>query len=82
MKKLASVRTKVTNRSVGGEPGGLVAESRLGADVLADLSRRGHTVVDAGPWSLGRLCAVGRGEGRLLRAAADRRSGVGAASAH
>ena len=63
----------------GWEPGGLVAESRLGAATLAALRRRGHRVVDAGPWALGRLCAVGRGE--LLRAAADPRSGYGGAAA-
>jgi gamma-glutamyltranspeptidase / glutathione hydrolase len=65
----------------GWEPLGLVVESRLGADTLADLRRRGHDVVDAGPWALGRMCAVGRGGGDLLRAAADTRSGVGAAAA-
>jgi gamma-glutamyltranspeptidase / glutathione hydrolase len=64
----------------GWDPGGLVVESRLGADTLADLRRRGHLVVDAGEWSLGRLCAVGRG-GPMLRAAADTRSGVGSAAA-
>ncbi len=64
----------------GWEPAGLVVESRLGAATLAELVRRGHVVTDAGPWALGRLCAVGRGE--LLRAAADRRSGVGAAAAY
>jgi len=65
----------------GWEPGGLVAESRLGAATLDELRRRGHLVTDAGPWSLGRMCAVGRGEGGLLRAAVDPRSGVGAAAA-
>jgi gamma-glutamyltranspeptidase/glutathione hydrolase len=65
----------------GWEPAGLVAESRLGAAALAELERRGHAVVDAGPWSLGRLCAVGRGDGPFVRAAADTRSGVGAAAA-
>ncbi len=65
----------------GWEPLGLVAESRLGAAALDELRRRGHRVVDAGPWTLGRLCAVGRGGGDLLRAAADTRSGVGAAAA-
>lgn len=64
----------------GFEPGGLVAESRLGAATLAELRRRGHSVTDAGPWSLGRMCVVGRGDG-VLRAAADRRSGIGAAAA-
>ncbi|NMI01046.1 gamma-glutamyltransferase family protein [Pseudonocardia sp. K10HN5] len=67
----------------GWQPGGLVVESRLGADTLAALAARGHVVTDAGPWALGRLCAVGRGPGDgLLRAAADTRSGVGAAAAH
>ena len=65
----------------GWEPGGVVAESRLGAGMLDELRRRGHTVTDAGPWTLGRMCAVGRGGGRLLRAGADTRSGVGAAAA-
>ncbi|GEL16438.1 gamma-glutamyltransferase family protein [Pseudonocardia asaccharolytica] len=65
----------------GWQPGGLVVESRLGAATLAELRRRGHHVTDAGPWALGRLCAVGRGGNGLLRAAADTRSGVGAPSA-
>ena len=64
----------------GWEPGGLVVESRLGEATLDELRRRGHAVVDAGPWALGRLCAVGRGGGPMLRAAADTRSGVGAAA--
>jgi gamma-glutamyltranspeptidase/glutathione hydrolase len=63
------------------EPGGLVVESRLGEDTLASLRARGHVVTDAGPWELGRLCAVGRGDG-LLRSAADPRSGVGSAAAY
>ena len=63
----------------GWEPGGLVAESRLGAATLEALRRRGHRVVDAGPWALGRRCAVGRGE--CLRAAVDPRSGYGGAAA-
>jgi gamma-glutamyltranspeptidase/glutathione hydrolase len=41
-------------------PGGIVVEDRLGADVIADLRRRGHRVVEAGPWALGRMCAVSR----------------------
>jgi gamma-glutamyltranspeptidase/glutathione hydrolase len=64
----------------GWEPGGLVVESRIRSDPIADLAGRGHRVTDAGPWALGRLCAVGRG-GPLLPAAADRRSGYGAAAA-
>jgi gamma-glutamyltranspeptidase / glutathione hydrolase len=42
------------------EPRSLVAEERLGEPVLAGLERRGHVVARAGPWSLGRLCAVTR----------------------
>jgi gamma-glutamyltranspeptidase / glutathione hydrolase len=64
----------------GWEPGGLVAESRLGRATFDALRRRGHHVVDAGPWALGRRCAVGRGE--FLRAAADPRSGYGGAAAY
>ncbi|SFN17506.1 gamma-glutamyltranspeptidase / glutathione hydrolase [Pseudonocardia ammonioxydans] len=72
----------------GWEPHGLVVESRLGADTLAGLRRRGHDVVDAGNWALGRMCAVGRGSAvpggggpGALHAAVDPRSGVGAAIA-
>ncbi len=64
----------------GWEPGGLVVESRLGRSTLEALRRRGHLVTDAGPWALGRRCAVGRGD--FLRAAADPRSGYGGAAAH
>ena len=52
---------------------GLVAESRLGADVLAALVDRGHAVQDAGPWSLGRISAAGvRADGFLVAAANPR----------
>jgi gamma-glutamyltranspeptidase/glutathione hydrolase len=42
------------------QPGQLVAESRLGASALDELRARGHEVVDAGEWALGRLSAVSR----------------------
>ncbi|ANS78797.1 Gamma-glutamyltranspeptidase [Serinicoccus hydrothermalis] len=42
------------------EPRVLVAESRLGDEVLDGLRARGHEVLDQGPWSLGRMCAVAR----------------------
>ena len=42
------------------EPAGLVVESRVPEDVRADLAARGHQVTVAGPWTLGRLCAVAR----------------------
>ncbi|WP_256841384.1 gamma-glutamyltransferase family protein [Ornithinimicrobium cryptoxanthini] len=56
------------------EPGGLVAEDRLDAGVLAQLRDRGHDVIEQGPWTLGRMCAVGRDpQGGLLSAAANPR---------
>jgi gamma-glutamyltranspeptidase/glutathione hydrolase len=55
-------------------PRGLHAESRLGADVLDDLRRRGHRVTVEAPWSLGRTSAAGPLEGGLVRAAASPRS--------
>jgi gamma-glutamyltranspeptidase/glutathione hydrolase len=56
------------------QPGELVAESRLGSGVLDELRRRGHGVVDAGPWALGRLSAVSRDPASgLLHAAANAR---------
>jgi gamma-glutamyltranspeptidase/glutathione hydrolase len=54
------------------EPGVLVVEDRVDADVLAALGRRGHEVAPLGPWSLGRMCAVSR----------DPRTGVLAAGAN
>jgi gamma-glutamyltranspeptidase/glutathione hydrolase len=59
---------------------GVEVESRLGADVLADLARRGHTVHDAGPWSLGRVSAAGRRPDGLLHAAANPRGMQGYAA--
>ncbi|WP_346812957.1 gamma-glutamyltransferase [Nocardioides sp. ChNu-99] len=42
------------------EPGGVVVEDRLGADVVAELRERGHDVTLSGPWTLGRISTVGR----------------------
>jgi gamma-glutamyltranspeptidase/glutathione hydrolase len=59
-------------------PGELVAEDRLGADVLAALEARGHRLVRAGDWTLGRLSAVGRDPGTgMLSAAATGRGAQG-----
>jgi gamma-glutamyltranspeptidase / glutathione hydrolase len=59
-------------------PGVLVAESRLGRDVLDGLRRRGHLVQVSDAWSLGRLSAVSQDpHDGLLRAAADPRGGQG-----
>ena len=44
----------------GMEPGSLVTESRVAPEVLRGLRERGHLVQDAGPWALGRMCAVSR----------------------
>jgi gamma-glutamyltranspeptidase/glutathione hydrolase len=55
-------------------PGEVVAEARLGPEVVAALRERGHEVTVAGGWSLGRLSAVSQDlESRLLRAAANPR---------
>src|SRR5487761_1286960 len=58
------------------EPGSLYIESRIEPEALEELRRRGHEIVDAGAWSLGRLCAVGRDpETQMLSAAANPRGG-------
>ena len=54
-------------------------ESRLGESTLDALRERGHSLVDAGDWALGRLSAVSRSEG-LLRAAANARGMQGYAA--
>jgi gamma-glutamyltranspeptidase / glutathione hydrolase len=57
----------------GVEPGGLVLEDRLGPAIRDELTRRGHRVTAAGPWSLGRLCAVRRDADGVLSAGANPR---------
>ncbi|WP_432092861.1 gamma-glutamyltransferase family protein [Streptomyces sp. bgisy100] len=44
----------------GMRPGGVTVESRIGAEVIGELRRRGHHVTVGGPWTEGRLCAVAR----------------------
>jgi len=62
----------------GMTPGELVAEDRLGDDVLDALAARGHLVTRAGPWRLGRLCAVSRDpDSGLLAAGANARGAQG-----
>jgi gamma-glutamyltranspeptidase/glutathione hydrolase len=59
-------------------PGELVVEDRLGSDVLAALAGRGHRLVRAGDWTLGRLSAVARdADTGLLSAAATSRGAQG-----
>jgi len=63
------------------DPGSLIVEDRLGTDVIADLASRGHRVMRAGPWALGRLCAVGRDPASgLLSAGANPRGMQGYAA--
>ncbi len=62
----------------GVEPGVLVLEDRIDADVLAGLRARGHTVRLSDPWSLGRMCAVTRDPRTgVLSAAANPRGAQG-----
>jgi len=54
--------------------GELVVEDRLGDDVITGLGERSHRVRRAGPWSLGRMCAVTRDpQNGLLAAGANPR---------
>jgi gamma-glutamyltranspeptidase/glutathione hydrolase len=62
------------------EPRSIVMESRLGTAVRDDLTRRGHVVTEADPWSLGRLCAVSREPDGVLAAAANPRGMQGYAT--
>jgi len=50
----------------------LSIEDRFGRDVLDDLRDRGHDVVAAGAWSIGRVSAVGRENGTLKAGASPR----------
>jgi gamma-glutamyltranspeptidase / glutathione hydrolase len=52
--------------------GSLTVEARLGAREIDELRGRGHNVQVAEPWSLGRVSAVGRENGRLKAAANPR----------
>jgi gamma-glutamyltranspeptidase/glutathione hydrolase len=62
-------------------PGEVVVEGRLGDSAIRELRNRGHEVVVADDWSLGRLCAVGRDPQRaLLKAAANPRGMQGYAA--
>lgn len=63
------------------QPGGAVVEDRLGEEVISGLERRGHVVVRAGLWSLGRLCAAGIDPERgIVWAAANPRGAQGYAA--
>ncbi|SEQ10396.1 gamma-glutamyltransferase 2. Threonine peptidase. MEROPS family T03 [Streptomyces sp. yr375] len=58
----------------GMRPGSVTVESRMPAEVVEELRRRGHDVTLGDPWSEGRLCAVARDpESGILSAAANPR---------
>ncbi|MCR2784466.1 MULTISPECIES: gamma-glutamyltransferase family protein [unclassified Microbacterium] len=62
-------------------PAGVMAEDRLGDDVIDELIARGHDVTRAGDWTLGRLSAVGIDRSRgVLWAAANARGMQGYAA--
>jgi gamma-glutamyltranspeptidase / glutathione hydrolase len=51
----------------------VAVEERIGPETIEGLRRRGHEVVVADPWSLGRVTAVAREPGGLLKAGANAR---------
>ncbi|MEV1066336.1 gamma-glutamyltransferase [Streptomyces sp. NPDC050263] len=58
----------------GMRPGSVTVESRMPAETVEELRRRGHDVTVGDPWSEGRLCAVARDpETGILLAAANPR---------
>lgn len=61
-------------------PREVVVEDRLGSATIEALRRRGHQVTVSGPWSLGRLSAVSRGDDGCLRAGANPRGMQGYAA--
>jgi gamma-glutamyltranspeptidase / glutathione hydrolase len=61
-------------------PRHVAVEDRAGAEAIDGLRRRGHEVEVSGPWSLGRVTAVAREPGGILRAAANPRGRQGYAA--
>jgi gamma-glutamyltranspeptidase/glutathione hydrolase len=55
------------------KPGALQIEDRLPEATQKALEKRGHKLERMGPWSLGRVCAVGREKDGVLKAAANPR---------
>jgi gamma-glutamyltranspeptidase/glutathione hydrolase len=55
------------------KPRAVEVEGRFGDDVVTRLRERGHDVVVAGEWSLGRVSAAGRDADGVLKAAANPR---------
>jgi len=64
------------------QPRVVAAESRIAADALAELERRGHLVRRSGPWEHGRVLAVTRDPaGGVCESAASPRFAIAAAAA-
>jgi gamma-glutamyltranspeptidase/glutathione hydrolase len=58
----------------------VAVEERVGAETIGGLRERGHDVEVSGPWSLGRVSAVGRERDGQLKAGANPRSMQGYAA--
>ncbi|MFI5316794.1 MAG: gamma-glutamyltransferase family protein [Myxococcota bacterium] len=63
------------------QPRVVTAESRIAAEVLAELERRGHLVRRGGPWQHGRVLAVSRDPAGACESAASPRFAIAAAAA-
>jgi len=61
-------------------PRHVAVEERVGPDAIEGLRRRGHEVEVFGPWTLGRVSAVGREADGILKAAANPRGNQGYAA--
>jgi len=58
-------------------PRHVAVEERAGRETIEGLRRRGHEVEVSGPWTLGRVTAVGREAGGILKAGANPRGNQG-----
>ena len=54
-------------------PRHVAVEDRAGPETIEGLRQRGHDVETSGPWTLGRVAAVGREPGGILKAGANPR---------
>jgi gamma-glutamyltranspeptidase/glutathione hydrolase len=61
-------------------PRHVAIEDRAGAEAIEGLRRRGHEVEVSGPWSLGRVTAVAREPGGILKSGANPRGRQGYAA--
>jgi gamma-glutamyltranspeptidase/glutathione hydrolase len=61
-------------------PRHVAVEERAGRDTIEGLRARGHEVEESGPWTLGRVTAVGRESDGILKAGANPRGRQGYAA--